>query len=199
MKEQVRIERLIRLERFIDKVQSHPVLPHLANRWTRHLIDLFLAHVRAESPEWPNSDISYKDIFNADRNGFYLSYIHLPVQNRANEALKKLHAGDIQGAKEIIEKQLASDEAGEKIESEIQAHNRSHRNKKGAYEKLQEAIVKSKPKIGHKEFESELRKQIGKGAIVSMDDSTNEIVLTDGRTFTATGLKHRLSKIRKLI
>jgi hypothetical protein len=199
MRDQIRIERLIRLERFIDKVQSHEVLPHLVDRWTKHLIDLFLAYVRAENPDWPDSNVSYKDIFNTEKNGFYLSYIHSPVQNRANEALKKIHEGDIQGAKEIIEKQLASDEAGKKIGSEIQAHNRSHRNKKGAYERLQEEIVKAKPDIGHKEFENALRKQVGRGVIVSMDDSLNEITLSDERVFTISGLKHRLSKIRKLI
>ena len=184
MREKVRIERLNRLERFIDKVQTTTLIPHLANRLTRDLIDLFLAYARAESREWPNSNINY---------------IHLPVQKRANEALKKLRQGDIRGAKDIIEKQLASDAAGKKIGSEIQAHNRSHRNKKGAYERLQEEIVKEKPTIGHKEFEIALRKKIGYGVIVSMDDSTNEIVLTDGRTFKVTGLKHRLSKIRKFI
>ena len=199
MREKVRIERLNRLERFIDKVQTNTSIPHLANRLTRDLIDLFLAYARAESREWPNSNINYKDIFNAEKNGFNFAYIHLPVQKRANEALKKLRQGDIRGAKDIIEKQLASDAAGKKIGSEIQAHNRSHRNKKGAYERLQEEIVKAKPNIGHKEFEIALRKKIGNGVIVSMDDSTNEIVLTDGRTFKVTGLKHRLSKIRKFI
>lgn len=199
MREQVLSERLIRLEHFIEKVLVHPIFPHRAKRQTIHLMDLFLACARAESPDWPNSDISYHDIFNAEREGFNLSYIHLPVQNRANEALKKLNAGDIHGAKEIIEKQLASDEAGKKIESEIQSHNSSHRHKKGAYEKLQVEIFRAKINIGHKDFERELRKHVGKGVILSIDDSLNEIRLNDGRVFAVSGLKHRLTKIRNSI
>jgi len=124
----------------------------------------------------------------------------LPVQKRANEALKKLNAGDINGAIDIIKKKLASEKAGKEIESEIQSHNSSHRHKKRKYEKLQEDIVKLNPRIGYKEFEKVLRTHIGKGIILSMDDSLNEIRLkNDDRIFKISGLKHRLTKIKRII
>jgi hypothetical protein len=105
---------------------------------------------------------------------------------------------DLHFPKEILEK-LASEQGGKKIASEIQAHNRSNRNKPKDYEKLLDAIYKDNPKIGHKELDKALHKYVGDGVIQRIDNSLGEIVLTDGRTFKLSGLKDQINRRRNLL
>lgn len=199
MREEVCLERQVRLENFINKYEASPPPPHLAKRWSKSLIELYLGYLRAEDPEWPNSKITLDDVLLRSQGVWLHMYVHTPVSNRADSILKKIHAGDVKGAIAELE-QLRSSEEGKKIGSEIQSQNSSHKHKKRAFEKLQEDIVRANPRIGHKEFERELRKHIGKGVIKSMNDSLNEIWLeNDERRFKISGLKHRLSKLRKII
>ena len=58
MREEVRIERLDRLERFLAKVASTSSPPHLVDRWMQTLVELYLGYLRAENSDWPNSKIS---------------------------------------------------------------------------------------------------------------------------------------------
>ena len=199
MRESIRIERQVRLENFIKKIETSAPPPHLVKRWTKTLIELYLGHLRTEDPEWPNSEITLQDAATHMHGVWLHMYVHTPVQIQMGKALQKLAEKDFAAVKRILE-ETASDEFGKKVNSKIQSNNSSHKHRKRAYEKLQEAIVRVNPKIGHKEFERELRTHIGKGVIVSMDDSLNEIRLNDDeRIFSISGLKHRLSKLRKLI
>ena len=199
MREEIRIEREIRLKNFLDKIEASPPPPHLVKRRAKTLIELYLGHLRVEDPEWPNSKITLDDVLWRAQGVWMHMYVHTPVSVRADNIIKKIQAGDYQGALEDA-KRLSSLEEGQKICSEIQSHNSSHRHKKRAFEKLQESIVAANPRIGHKDFERELRKHIGKGIVRSMDDSLNEIRLNnDERIFTITGLKHRLTKLRKVV
>jgi len=199
LREEIRIERQIRLMNFLDKIEASPPPPHLFKREAKTLIELYLGHLRAEDPEWPNSKITLDDVLGRAQGVWMHMYVHTPVSVRADNIVKKMQAGDHQGALEDA-KRLSSIEEGQKIGSEIQSHNSSHRHKKRAFEKLQESIVSTNPRIGHKDFERELRKHIGKGVVRSMDDSLNEIRLNnDDRIFTITGLKHKLSKLRKVV
>lgn len=199
MKESVRIGRQVRLENFLVKIEATTPPPHLIRRWTKTLIELYVGHLRAEDPEWPNSKITLHHAAKKMHGVWLHMYVHTPVQIEIRKALQKLAEKDYAGVKRILE-ETASDEFGKTINSKIQSGNSSHKHKKRAYENLQEAIVRKNPKIGHKEFERELRTHIGKGVIVSMDDSLNEIRLNnDERIFKISGLKHRLSKIRNVI
>jgi hypothetical protein len=199
MRQDIRIERQIRLENFLNKIEASPPPPHLAKRWTKTLIELYMGHLRAEDPEWPNSKITFNDVVLRSQGIWMHMYVHTPVSSRTDKIIEKLLANDVQGA--LAEAtQLGSIEEGQKIASEIQSHNASHRHKKKAFEKLQEDIVRASPRISQKEFERELRKQIGKGVIHSMDDSLNEIRLSnDERIFKISGLKDRLTKLKNSI
>jgi hypothetical protein len=199
VREEIRIERQIRLEKFLDKFEASTPPPHLAMRWSKSLIELYLGYLRAEDPEWPNSKITLDDVLLRSQGVWLHMYVHTPVSNRADSIIEKLLTKDWEGA--IAEaKRLRSAEEGQKIASEIQSHNASHRHKKRGFEKLQEDIAKANPHIGHKDFERELRKHIGKGVIHSMDDALNEIrLINDERIFTISGLKHRLTKLKKTI
>ena len=84
MREEVRIERLDRLERFLAKVASTSSPPHLVDRWMQTLVELYLGYLRAENSDWPNSTISIRDALEDLRSEPTLDYIHDPVQQRAN-------------------------------------------------------------------------------------------------------------------
>jgi hypothetical protein len=199
MREHIRSERQIRLEKFLNKIEATHYPTHLVRPWTKTLIELYLGHLRIEDPAWPNSEITLQDAAMHMHGVWLHMYVHTPVQIEIRKALQKLAAEDYAEVKRILE-ETASDEFGEKIKSQIQTRNSSHKHKKRAYEELQEAIVRGNPMMGHKEFERELRTHIGKGVIVSMDDALNEIRLNnDERIFNISGLKHRLSKLRKVI
>jgi hypothetical protein len=195
MREAILLERLLRLEKFLTKLEHKNPPPHLAKRWAKTLLDLYLGLLRAEDANWPNSQISLGDAFKQSSGSWLQMYVHTPVQKRVNAALKKWEEGYPEIARKMFE-ELASDQCGQKIGSEIQSGNASHKHKKGAYEKLLEDLVKEKPDIGHKEMERELRRQVGKGVIKHIDDSLGEIILEDGRDFKLSGLKDKIYKIR---
>jgi hypothetical protein len=196
MREEVRIERLDRLERFLAKVASTSSPPHLVDRWMQTLVELTLGYLRAENSDWPNSKISYRDALESLRGEPMIEYIHDPVQKRANAIRKVLATGD-KGAVDHMLKKLASEAEGKAIGSEIQAHNRARGNKRGPYEDLLDDLYRADPGIGHKQLERELRKQVGKGVIHHINDSTDEIILADKRVFKLSGLKDQIYKRRK--
>ena len=198
MREFIRIERQIRLENFINKIETLHPPPHLTRRWTTTLIELYLGHLRAEDTEWPNSKITAVDVVLRTKGIWVHMYVHTPVSTRADRIIKKLIAGDHQGALRDA-KRLKSASEGKKIGSEIQSHHSSHKHKARSYEKLLEGIVKVNPIIGHKEMERVLRTNVGKGVIKRIDDSLNEIILEDGRDFKLSGLKDKIYKLRKTI
>ena len=197
MREEVRIERLDRLERFLAKVASTSYPPHLVDRWMQTLVELYLGYLRAENSDWPNSKISYRDALESLRGEPTIEYIHDPVQKRANAIRKVLATGD-KGAVDQMLKKLASKAEGRAIGSEIQVHNRSHGNKRGPYEDLLDDLYRTDPSIGHKQLERELHKHVGDEDVIHhIDDSSGEIVLNDGRTFKTSGLKDQIYKRRK--
>ena len=198
MREIIRNERLIRLERFIKKIESVDVPTHLVGRWARTLVELYLGRIRAEHLDWPNTRISFEDVYDRSGDTFLHMYVHDPVRKMANAALQKLKEKNHKSVKEILEK-LASEQGGKEIASEIQAHNRSNRNKPKDYEKLLDKIYKENPKIGHKELGKELLKYVGDGVIQRIDNSLGEIVLADGRTFKLSGLKDQINRRRNLL
>jgi hypothetical protein len=198
MRDGIRHERLLRLQRFLAKMESTHPPPHLVERWTQTLVDLYLGYLRAENPDWPNSKISYRDALESLRGEPTIEYIHDPVQKRANAIRKVLATGD-QGAVDQMLKKLASKAEGRAIGSEIQAHNRSHGNKSGPYEDLLDDLYRADPGIGHKQLDRKLRNLVGKGVIDYINDSTGEIILTDGRTFKTSGLKDQIYRRRKLL
>lgn len=197
MREVVCRERLARLERFLAKVEATRPPPHLADRWAQTLVELYLGHLRAENSEWPNSTISIRDALEDIRSEPLFCYIHDPVKRRANEIRKVLATGDLVAADQML-KRLASSAEGRAIGSEIQVHNRSHGNKRGAYEDLLDNLFRTDPSIGHKQLAIELQKHVGKKSVIHhIDDSSGEIVLNDGRTFKTSGLKDQIYKRRK--
>lgn len=198
MRDGIRHERLLRLQRFLGKMESTHPPPHLVERWTQTLVDLYLGYLRAENPDWPNSKISYRDALESLRGEPTIEYIHDPVQKRANAIRKVLATGD-KGAVDQMLKKLASKAEGRAIGSEIQAHNRSHGNKSGPYEDLLDDLYRADPGIGHKQLDRKLRNLVGKGVIDYINDSTGEIILTDGRTFKTSGLKDQIYRRRKLL
>lgn len=198
MREIIRNERLIRLERFIKKIESVDVPTHLVGRWARTLVELYLGRIRAEHLDWPNTRISFEDVYDQSGDTFLHMYVHDPVRKMANAALQKLKEKNYKSVKEILEK-LASEQGGKEIASEIQANNRSNRNKPKDYEKLLDKIYKENPKIGHKELGKELHKYVGDGVIQRIDNSLGEIVLADGRTFKLSGLKDQINRRRNLL
>ena len=198
MRDGIRHERLLRLQRFLAKMESTHPPPHLVERWTQTLVDLYLGYLRAENPDWPNSKISYRNALESLRGEPTIEYIHDPVQKRANAIRKVLATGD-KGAVDQMLKKLASKAEGRAIGSEIQAHNRSHGNKSGPYEDLLDDLYRADPGIGHKQLDRKLRNLVGKGVIDYINDSTGEIILTDGRTFKTSGLKDQIYRRRKLL
>ena len=198
MREIILVERQARLEKFLNKIEVNNPAPHLASRWTKTLIELCLGQFKAKDLDWPNSRITFRDVFEQSGEPCLQMYVHTPVQTRVNAALKKLYEGYPQIAKKMLEA-LASEQGGMAIASEIQTHNRSNRNKPKDYEKLLDKIYKKNPKIGHKQLEKELHKHVGDGVIQRIDTSLGEIVLTDGRIFKLSGLKDQIYRRRKLL
>lgn len=198
MKHVIRRERLRRLERFMAKIEFTRPPPHLVERWMQTLVELYIGHLRAESPDWPNSILSVVGALENLRIKPTIAYIHDPITQRANAIRKVLATGDIATVDRMLKK-LASKAEGKSIGSEIQSHNRSHGNKRGPYEDLLDEIYRDDPGIGHKQLERTLHKQIGKGVIDHINDSTGEIILTDGRCFKLTGLKDQIYKRRKFL
>ena len=198
MREEVRIERLSRLERFLAKVESTRPPRHLVGRWAKTLTTLYLGHLRAESLDWPRTEIKYGDVFAGSGDLRLHMYVHGPVLDRVNAILEKLSECDHFAVENMLKK-LASKAEGRAIGSEIQAHNRSHGNKSGPYEDLLDDLYRADPGIGHKQLDRKLRNLVGKGVKDYINDSTGEIILTDGRTFKTSGLKDQIYRRRKLL
>ena len=198
MIEEVRIERLSRLERFLAKVESTRPPRHLVGRWAKTLTTLYLGHLRAESLDWPRTEIKYGDVFAGSGDLRLHMYVQGPVLDRVNAILEKLRECDHFAVENMLKK-LASKAEGRAIGSEIQAHNRSHGNKSGPYEDLLDDLYRADPGIGHKQLDRKLRNLVGKGVIDYINDSTGEIILTDGRTFKTSGLKDQIYRRRKLL
>jgi hypothetical protein len=198
MREEVRIERLSRLERFLAKVESTRPPRHLVGRWAKTLTALYLGHLRAESLDWPRTEIKYGDVFAGSGDLRLHMYVHGPVLDRVNAILEKLSECDHFAVENMLKK-LASKAEGRAIGSEIQVHNRSHGNKRGPYEDLLDDLYRADPGIGHKQLARKLRDLVGKGVIDHINDSTGEIILMDGREFKLSGLKDQIYKRRKFL
>ena len=198
MRDTVRIERQIRLEKILFKIEAQLQPPHLVGRRTETLIDLYLGHVRAEDPDWPNSKITYKDLFARSFDGFVRMYVHTPVQQRVSDALETLKNGNKKEAIAKLER-LISDEGGKEIGSAIQAIHRSKRTKNKPYHDLLDQAYKDDPSINDHRLLQRIKKEVGKGVIRSVDERNNKIYIAGGGEFTITGLKDQLSDRRKII
>lgn len=196
MRDLILIERKRRLENFLHKVETTSPPPHLVERWTKTLIELYVGYLRAEDPEWPNSKLTTADALRPFNELNVYMYVHAPVQKRLNEALRKLNEGDIKAAEKIIVN-LASEEEGKKIHSEIQKINRSKRGRHEGFHQLLDEIFKEDPNIKTPQLIRRLKKEVGKGLIQRIDEQINEIVLEDGSVFSTRGLKDHLTDRRK--
>jgi hypothetical protein len=198
MREQVRIERQVRLENFLHKIETTPPPSHLVGRRTKTLIDLSLGYARAKDPDWPYSKITHKNLFSRSKDGFVHMYVHTPVQQRVAEALEALKNGNKKEAIKKLER-LISDEGGKEIGSEIQATHRSKRTKNKPYHDLLDQAYKDDPSINDHRLLQKLKKEVGKGVIRSVDERNNKIYISGGGEFTITGLKDQLSDRRRII
>ena len=198
MREKVRIERQVRLEKFLYKIETSPPPPHLVGRKTKTLIDLSLGHARAEDPDWPHSRITYKNLFSRSSDGFLHMYVHTPVQQRAADALAALKNGNKEEAIKKLER-LISDEEGKEIGSEIQTIHRSKRTKNKPHHDLLDKAYKEDPSINDHRLLQRLKKEVGNGVIRSVDERNNKIYITGGGEFNITGLKDQLSDRRNSI
>jgi mannose/cellobiose epimerase-like protein (N-acyl-D-glucosamine 2-epimerase family) len=192
VREEIRIERQVRLENFLDKIKASTPTPHQVKRWTKTLIELYLGHLRAEDPEWPHSKMSAKDIY----DGYLHMYVHTPVALRAAEALKAADDENNELVKELLRKLMSSEE-GQAIQSEIQTIHRSKRVKNKKFHALLELIYKNDPSINDHRLLQNLKKEVGKGVIRSIDERNNKIYIQGGGEFAITGLKDHLTNMRK--
>ncbi len=196
MRELILIDRRRRLEKLLDKIETTYTPPHLVGSRTKSLIKMYVDYLRAEDPEWPNSKITSADAIQSLNDLVLHMYVHTPVQERVNEARKKIREGDIKGADKILKK-LASEEEGEIIHSEIQVIHRSKRGRHKGFNDLIDQIFRENPSIKSPQLLQRLRKEVGKGLIISIKDDHNEINLSDDTTFSISGLDDHLSKRRK--
>jgi hypothetical protein len=196
MSEFIRIERQRRLENFLHKIETTSPPPHHFRRLTKSLIGLYLGHLRAEDPEWPNSKITYTEVFQSFEDLYLHMYVHIPVQQRANAALKKLKEGNITEAEKML-KELASEAECKNISSEIQTIHRSKRGRNKKFNDLLDEIYKNNPSINTHELLKRVKKEIGKGVILRIDEQNNEIIIAGGGEFKITGLKDHLFNRRK--
>ena len=173
MREVILIERKVRLENFLNKIETTDPPRRLVRSWTKTLIELCLGQLKAEDLDWPNSGITFSDVFKRSGNPWMEMYVHAPVQTRVNAALKKWHEGHPEIAKKMLEA-LASDQSGKEIKSEIQTIHRSKRTKNKKFHDLLDRIYISDPAIGHRKLLKELKKEIGDTAtIIKVDVDKN--------------------------
>jgi hypothetical protein len=196
MRELILIDRRRRLEKLLDKIETTYTPPHLVGSRTKSLIKMYVDYLRAEDPEWPNSKITYADVIQSLNDHKLLTYIHAPVQKRVHEAREALRKGNIKAVDKLLKK-LESVEEGEIIKSEIQTIYRSKRGRHEGFNQLIDQIYRENSSIKTPQLLQRLRKEVGKGLIVSIKDDHNEINLSDGTTFSISGLKDQLSKRRK--
>ena len=195
MREIVLEERRQRLERFLLKVATVRPPQHLARRWAMELLDLYRGYSRTMDKAWPETSSSSPEQYGEPVDPVFYLYIHDPVANRIKQALSILEAGDPVAAKEFLLR-MASEDEGDRIQSEIQTIYAKRKHKGGPFEDLLISIYKKDPHISGKQFEREVRSHAGGPVIRSFDDRSNEIVLVDGRTYSISGLEDRLSKLR---
>ena len=195
MREIVLEERRQRLERFLRKIETVRPRQHLARRWAMELLDLYYGYLRTMDKAWPETSSSSPEQYGAAADPVLSLYIHDPVANRIKQALSLLEAGDPVAAKKFL-REMASEDEGDRIRSEIQTIYAKRKHKGGPFEDLLISIYKKDPRISGKQFEREVRSHAGGPVIRSFDDRSNEIVLVDGRTYSISGLEDRLSKLK---
>jgi hypothetical protein len=161
------------------------------------LLDLYYGYLRTMDKAWPETSSSSPEQYGAAAAPApVLSlYIHDPVANRIKQALSLLEAGDPVAAEKFL-REMASEDEGDRIRSEIQTIYAKRKHKGGPFEDLLISIYKKDPRISGKQFEREVRSHAGGPVIRSFDDRSNEIVLVDGRTYSISGLEDRLSKLK---
>lgn len=196
MRESIRIERQIRLENFLDKIEATTPPPHLIRRRIKTLIELYLGHLRVEDPEWPNSKVSAKEILLSSANGYAHMYVHIPVQRRAAEALQALKTDNLELVEKLLKKMM-SEEGGKAIQSEIQTIHRSKRGKNNKFHNLIDELFKKEPAMNDNRLLQLLKREVGREVIRSIDERNNKIYIQGGGEFAITGLKDHLSKRRK--
>lgn len=196
MREEIRIERQVRLEKFLHKFGASTPPQPSAVRWTKTLINLYLGYLRTEDPEWPSSKISLEDIYQRSTNGYLHMYVHAPVARRAAEALKAADDGNNDLVKELLKKMMSSQE-GQVIHSEIQTIHRSKRQKNKKFHDLLDQIYRNDTSINDHRLLQLLKKEVGKGVIRSIDERNNKIYIEGGGEFAVSGLKDHLSDRRK--
>jgi len=195
MREIVLEERRQRLERFLRKIETVRPRQHLARRWAIELLDLYYGYLRTMDKAWPETSSSSPEQYGAAADPVLSLYIHDPVANRIKQALSLLEAGDPVAAKKFL-REMASEDEGDRIRSEIQTIYAKRKHKGGPFEDLLISIYKKDPRISGKQFEREVLKHVGGPVIRSMNERLNEIVLVDGRVFSISGLEDRLSKLK---
>ncbi len=196
MRELILFDRRRRLENFLRKVETTLPPPHLVGRWTKNLIELYVGYLRAEDPEWPNSKLIFNEIIERKPDIWLQMYVHEPVQQRANAVLKQLKEGNYEAAEKMLE-EFASEDEGKKIQSEIQTIHRSKRGRHKEFHQLLDDFFKNDPSINASELLQKLKREVGKGLILRIDECNNEIVLKDSTVFSIKGLKDHITDRRK--
>ena len=196
MRNLIREERISRLQKYVLKIERTDPPTHLTGRWAKTLIELYLGQLRAEDPEWPRSKLSANDLYRTSPNFLLHMYVHTPVQKRVEEALKKLSSKNYAGVKKVLE-DLASNQAGLEIQSEIQRMHSAKSRKNHVYHTLLDKIFEENPAIGHRDTLRRLKQEVGNGVIKSINEQTDEIVLKNGSVFSTRGLKDQMLNRRR--
>ena len=195
MSEIIKQERRHRLERCLIDIEGGRTFHAPVKEQIYVLVDLYIAHLRAEEASWPYLDKDGPEQFNLRATQNLLNFISLdPFMSRVRAAIATLLAGNVQKAIEIL--QSIVDEK-EEIISEIQRKNRTGANKPSDYNDLLKAIYKTNPEITAKKMLKELKKEVGKGVIQRIDPNLDEIITKDGSTYSIPGLKDQIYRFRK--
>jgi hypothetical protein len=195
MTELIRQERLERLERCLIHIESGLPFNGPTKDRIYKLVDLYIAHLRAEEPSWPYFDEGGAEQFNLKAAQNLICFIRLdPFIGRVKAAITALLNNDVQKALEIL--QSIVDEKDE-IVSDIQRENRTGANKPSNYNDLLKTIYKKNPEITAKDMLKELKKEIGKGVIQRIDLNLDEIITKNGSSYSINGLKDYIYRFRK--
>ena len=195
MSQIIRRERLERLEQCLAGIESgHPFNRSIEDQ-IRTLVDLYIAHLRVEEASWPYFNEDSTEQFNLKAAQNLISFIKLdPFMGRVKAAIAALLGNDIPKALAIL--QSIVDEK-DKIVSDIQRENRTGSDKPSDYRELLKKIYKKNPEITAKDMLKELKKEVGKGVIQRIDLNLDEIITTDGSSYSVTGLKDQIYRFRK--
>jgi len=195
MSELIRQERRYRLERCLKNIELGRVFKGSAEDHIHKLVDLYIAHLRVEESSWPFLNPDGPEQFNLRAAQNLLNYINLdPFMTRVRAAILALLSGDVQKAIEILQSIVDEKNA---IISEIQRKNRTGANKPSDYRELLKRIYRANPEISAKDMLKELKKEIGKGVIQRIDPNLDEIVTLDGSSYSISGLKDQIYRLRK--